>query len=68
MKTIVTETALKTKFWSAAIRTVAYFLGNGFTVPQPRRYNYIPRRKSGIYWIQVRRAVAAAVEISLWTR
>ena len=33
--------------------------------------NYIPRRKSGIYWIQVRRAavaVAAAVEISLWTR
>ena len=28
--------------------------------------NYIPRRKSGIYWIQVRRA--AAVEISLWTR
>ena len=27
--------------------------------------NYIPRRKSGIYWIQVRRA---AVEISLWTR
>ena len=31
------------------------------------RYIYIPRRKSGIYWIQVRRA-AAAVEISLWTR
>ena len=33
-------------------------------------YNYIPRRKSGIYWIQVRRAAAAAaaVEISLWTR
>ena len=30
--------------------------------------NYIPRRKSGIYWIQVRRAVAAAVEISLCTR
>ena len=29
-------------------------------------YYYIPRRKSGIYWIQVRRA--AAVEISLWTR
>ena len=28
---------------------------------------YIPRRKSGIYWIQVCRA-AAAVEISLWTR
>ena len=28
---------------------------------------YIPRRKSGIYWIQVRCA-AAAVEISLWTR
>ena len=28
--------------------------------------HYIPRRKSGIYWIQVRRA--AAVEISLWTR
>ena len=31
-------------------------------------YIYIPRRKSGIYWIQVRRAAAAAVEISLWTR
>ena len=30
-------------------------------------FHYIPRRKSGIYWIQVRRA-AAAVEISLWTR
>ena len=32
--------------------------------------NYIPRRKLGIYWIQVRRAAAAAaaVEISLWTR
>ena len=32
--------------------------------------NYIPRRKSGIYWIQVHRAAAAAaaVEISLWTR
>ena len=29
---------------------------------------YIPRRKSVIYWIQVRRAAAAAVEISLWTR
>ena len=29
---------------------------------------YIPRQKSGIYWIQVRRAAAAAVEISLWTR
>ena len=31
---------------------------------------YIPRRKSRIYWIQVRRAAAAAaaVEISLWTR
>ena len=39
MKTIVTETALKTKFWSAAIRTVAYFLGNSFTVPQPRPIN-----------------------------
>ena len=41
---------------------------------QPKRftaggYYYIPRRKSGIYWIQVRRAAAAAaVEISLWTR
>ena len=35
MKTIVTETALETKFWSAAIRTGAYFLGNGFTVLQP---------------------------------
>ena len=36
-----------------------------------RVINYIPRRKSGIYWIQVRRAAAAAaaaVEISLWTR
>ena len=33
------------------------------------RVYYIPRRKSGIYWIQVRRAAAAAaVEISLWTR
>ena len=35
------------------------------------RHIYIPRRKSGIYWIQVRRAAAAAaaaVEISLWTR
>ena len=34
-------------------------------------FYYIPRRKSGIYWIQVRRAAAAAaaaVEISLWTR
>ena len=28
--------------------------------------SYIPRRKSGIYWIQIRRA--AAVEIFLWTR
>ena len=36
MKTIVTETALKTKFWSVASRIVACFLGNGFTVPQPR--------------------------------
>ena len=34
----------------------------------PYNSNYIPRRKSGIYWIQVRRAAAAAVEISLWTR
>ena len=32
----------------------------------PNQNYYIPRRKSGIYWIQVRRA--AAVEISLWTR
>ena len=34
--------------------------------------DYIPRRKLGIYWIQVRRAAAAAaaaaVEVSLWTR
>ena len=30
--------------------------------------SYIPRRKLGIYWIQVRRAAAAAVEISLWMR
>ena len=29
----------KTKFLSAAIRTVAYFLVNGFTVPQPRPIN-----------------------------
>ena len=43
--------------------------------PVPKAVNsiYIPRRKSGIYWIQVRRAAAAAaaaaaVEISLWTR
>ena len=36
-------------------------------VVMPHPY-YIPRRKSGIYWIQVRRAAAAAVEISLWTR
>ena len=35
MKIIVTETALETKFWSTAIRTEAYFLQNGFTVPQP---------------------------------
>ena len=36
---------------------------------QSSKNNYIPRRKSGIYWIQVRRAAAAAaVEISLWTR
>ena len=35
MKTIVTETTLKTKFWSAAIHTAAYFLENGFTVVQP---------------------------------
>ena len=34
MKTIATATALETNFWSAAIRTAAYFLGNGFTVPQ----------------------------------
>ena len=38
-------------------------------VAQLPNTNYIPRRKSGIYWIQVRRAAAAAaVEISLWTR
>ena len=36
MKTIVSETALETKFWSTAIRTAAYFPRNGFTVPQPR--------------------------------
>ena len=37
--------------------------------PLVKVYYYIPRRKSGIYWIQVRRAAAAAaVEISLWTR
>ena len=35
MKTIVTETALETNIWIAAIRTAAYFLGNGYTVPQP---------------------------------
>ena len=43
MKTIVTETALEAKFWSAAIRTAAYFLRNGFTVPQPRP-KYICKR------------------------
>ena len=34
------------------------------------KFNYIPRRKSGIYWIQVRRAAAAAaaIEISLCTQ
>ena len=39
--------------------------------PKQFSHYYIPRRKSGIYWIQVRRAAAAAaaaVEISLWTR
>ena len=36
MKSVVTETALEIKFWSAAIRTAAYFLENGFTVLQPR--------------------------------
>ena len=36
MKVIVTETALETEFWSAAIRTAANLLRNGFTVPQPR--------------------------------
>ena len=35
MKPIVTETALKTEFWGAAIRTVALFLWNGFTAQQP---------------------------------
>ena len=38
-------------------------------IPVSKVNIYIPRRKSGIYWIQVRRAAAAAaVEISLWTR
>ena len=32
MKTIVTETSLETNFWSAAIRTAAYFLENSFTI------------------------------------
>ena len=41
MKTIVTVTSLETKFWSATICTVAYFLGNGFTVPQPRTIFYL---------------------------
>ena len=40
----------------------------GATPPNAVTNHYIPRRKSGIYWIQVRRAAAAAVEISLWTR
>ena len=31
----VTETSLETKFCSPAIHTVAYFLWNAFTVPQP---------------------------------
>ena len=44
---------------------VSDFQETGEQFPQN---NYIPRRKSGIYWIQVRRAAAAVVEISLWTR
>ena len=40
MKIIVTETVLETYFWSAAIRTVAYFLRNGFTLPHPRQTIY----------------------------
>ena len=36
MKIIVTVNILKTKFLSAAICTIAYFLHNSFTVPQPR--------------------------------
>ena len=40
-----------------------------YFVKNAEKAHYIPRRKSGIYWIQVRRAAAAAaVEISLWTR
>ena len=46
------------------INSFFYF---NFNLPSHVYDYYIPRRKSGIYWIQVRRA-AAAVEISLWTR
>ena len=44
MKTIVTETAFETNIWSAAIRTAAYFLGNGFAVPQARPIKYFNLR------------------------
>ena len=51
MKTIVTETALERKFWSAANRTAAYFLRNGFTVPQPRPKQYVPKLLIVVYII-----------------
>ena len=54
---MVPEGRLHTRPFSFTSRSTGDFLSN-----------YIPRRKSGIYWIQVRRAAAAAVEISLWTR
>ena len=55
------------------VRNCIYLLGpvphfGGVVEVEVDPSNYIPRRKSGIYWIQVRRAAAAAVEISLWTR
>ena len=46
---------------------VHYYHCQIMSLAMHKSFNYIPRRKSGIYWIQVRRA-AAAVEISLCTR
>ena len=46
---------------------VTNFLGVEFCPSIFLSHRYIPRQKSGIYWIQVRRA-AAAVEISLCMR
>ena len=53
MKRIVTETALETKFWSAAIRAIAYILQNGFTVPQPRPVLFIFIRNTVHGWSQL---------------